>query len=339
MKKTIFVSAVVLVFSTLFIGAAYRGVLHQAAPQEKSEHSEKGWLGVSIQNIDSHLKKSKGLKSEEGAYVYEVLEDGPAYSAGIQEEDVITEFNGKKIEDAEDLQRAVSKTKPGTKINIAVMRDGEKKTFEVTVGKPSRRTPMAFGFKGARPNIEIFRGNMYGLTLKALNEQLGEYFGVPDGKGVLVEEVEKNSTADKAGFKAGDVITQVGKKHVDEVRDIMKALNAYDDGEKADVEVFRKGSKKTLMLEVKEEEDHFGNGFWFNVPSPRHRFNEFRMDMPDMDFDIPDIEMERISPDMDELRMHLDGLKHDLRGQRFELRRKIEWDLKPRLRIWDSKVI
>ncbi len=339
MKKTIIVGAVALVFSALFIGAAYKGALRQAAPQEKSERSEKGWLGVSIQNVDPHLKKSKNLKSEEGAYVYDVLRDSPAYSAGIQEEDVITEYNGKNIGDADDLQRAVSKTKPGTKVSIAVMRDGEKKTFEVTVGKPSRREPMMFGFKGARPNIEIFRGNMYGLTLKALNEQLGEYFGVPEGKGVLVEEVEKNSTADKAGFKAGDVITQVGKKHTVEVRDIMKALNAYDDGEKADVEVFRKGSKKTLSLEVKEEEDHFGSGFWFNTPSPRHRFNEFRMDMPDMDFNIPNIEMERIGPDMDELRMHLDGLRHDLQGQRFELRRKIEQDIKPRIRVWDSKVI
>lgn len=324
--------------SMLFMGATYKGIFYEATPQEKSERSQQGWLGVSIQTVDSHLKKSKGLKNEEGAYVADVVRDSPAYSAGIKEEDVITEVNGKSVRDAEDLQRAISQTKPGTKASIAVMRDGEKKNFEVTIGKSPRRAPMSFGLRGTQPRIEIFGGTMYGFKLKALNEQLGEYFGVPEGKGVLVEEVEKNSTADKAGFKAGDVITQVGKKHVDEVRDITRALNAYDDGEKVGVEVFRKGSKKTLTLEVEEDEDHYGNGFWFNVPSPPHRLNEFQ-DLEDMDFDVPDIEIERIRPHLDELRLNLDELKNNLRGQQFELRRKIERDSKPRIRIKVSNIM
>ncbi|MBI3586893.1 MAG: PDZ domain-containing protein [Ignavibacteriales bacterium] len=338
MKRKIVIGGVLLMISMLFMGAAYRGMFYEVAPQEKSERSQQGWLGVSTQTVDSYLKKSKGLKNEEGAYVTDVVRDSPAYSAGIKEEDVITEVNGKSVGDVEDLQRAISKTKPGTKVSIAVMRDGEKKNFEVTIGKPPRRTSMSFGFGSARPRIEMFGGTMYGLGLKALNEQLGEYFGVPEGKGVLVEEVEKNSTADKAGFKAGDVITQVGKKHVDEVWDITRALNAYDDGEKVDVEVFRKGSKKTLTLEVNEDEDHVGNGFWFNgTPSP-HRLNEFR-DLQEMDFDIPNIEIGRIRPDLDELRLNLDELKNNLRGQQFELRRKIERDSKPRIRIRVSNII
>lgn len=331
MKRTIVIGGVLLLVSMLFVGAA---------PQEKSEKSQRGWLGVSIQSVDSHLKKSKGLKSEEGAYVADVVRDSPAYSAGIKDEDVIIEVGGKEIEDAEDLQRAISQTKPGTKVSIAVMRDGDKKSFEVTIGKAPRKKTMSFGFDGKGPKIvEIFRGNMYGLKLTALNEQLGEYFGVPESKGVLVEEVEKNSIADKAGFKAGDVITQVGKKHVDEVRDIMRALNAYDEGEKVNVEVFRKGSKKTLTLEVEEPEDHEGAGFWFNAPSPPHRMREFHMNMPDIDFDFPDIEIERIRPDLDELRLNLHELRNNLRDRQFEIRRKIERDIKPHIRMRISNII
>jgi C-terminal processing protease CtpA/Prc len=224
------------------------------------------------------------------------------------------------VEDTYDLQRAVSKSEPGTEVSMVVLRKGEKKTLSVTVGKAPRTRSFAFAMpRGGR--VEVFgRSNLQGLRLRELNEQLAEYFGAPEKKGVLVEEVDQESAAGKAGIKAGDVIVQVGKKKIDEIRDVSRALGAFDEGEKVDVEVLRKGARKTVSLEVGEEGDGFGY-------------------VPDIDIRIPRIEIDRIRPDLDELRLDLERMREDPRHDGREIREKIEREIKPRVKIRTSNKI
>ncbi|MEX0735903.1 MAG: PDZ domain-containing protein, partial [Bacteroidota bacterium] len=155
--------------------------------QDRKASSRPGWLGVSIQDITPGLKKSMDLKTDEGALVAEVTEKSPAEEAGVMDGDVILQFGTRQVEDTYDLQRAVSKTEPGTKVSMLVLRKGEKKTLSVTVGKAPRTRSFAFAMpRGGR--VEVFgRSNLQGLRLRELNEQLAEYFGAPEKKGVLVE--------------------------------------------------------------------------------------------------------------------------------------------------------
>lgn len=302
----------------------------QDTKQERKSSSRPGWLGVSIQDITPDLKKSMDLKADEGALVAEVTRKSPAEEAGVQEGDVIVQFGTRQVTDTYDLQRAVSKSDPGSKVSMVIVRKGDKKTLTVTVGKAPR--PSTFAFSTPRgSHIEILRrGGMQGLRLRELNEQLAEYFGAPEKKGVLVEEVEKESPASKAGLKAGDVLVQVGKKKVDEIRDVSRILGAYDEGEKVEIEVLRKGSRQTLSLEVGEEEG--GSGYeWFSHPRP---LREFHMNhMPDIDIRIPRIEVDRMRPDLDELRFRLEDLREDLRNDGREIRQKIEREIKPRIKV------
>ena len=180
-----------------------------------------GWLGVSIQDVTEGLMKDKDLKDRDGAYVSEVVEDSPADSAGIKEGDVITEFNGRMIYDASDLSKAVGRTKPGTKATVVLMRKGEKKNLAVVIQKQPRRRGIATFF-GQAPRVAIFHsaGRMLGLTLMELNEQLAEYFGARKDQGVLVQEVEKGSTGEKAGVKAGDVLMRIGTRSIEDLNDV-----------------------------------------------------------------------------------------------------------------------
>ena len=98
-------------------------------------------------------------------------------------------------------------------------------------------------------------GATLGVTARTLNEQLGKYFGAPNNEGVLVEEVEKGKAGDKAGIVAGDVIIRIGTRTVDKVDDISKELRKLDEGDKIQVEVLRKGSKKSLTVEMMEIEE------------------------------------------------------------------------------------
>jgi serine protease Do len=270
-----------------------------------NDHHRGGWLGVSIQDITSKMAKKKNLKNDDGAYVSDVLDDSPADSAGVKEGDVIVEFNGKTIDDAGDLLRAVQKSRPGTKTTIVVIRDNDKKSMAISIGKP-RRGNHSSGFAFAPPmlpHMPLFgTTRTWGLQLSDLNEQLGEYFGAPNGKGLLVEQVEKKSAGAKAGFKAGDVITKVNKNSIEELRDLSDALEDVEEGDKVEVEVLRKGSNTTLTVEIEDKDD------------PPSSFNFHFENVPDIDGFQPEgiqlrIQRPEVMPDLRNLKMQIDQFK------------------------------
>lgn len=242
----------------------------QGKGEEKREtgNEKHGWLGVSIQDVTPRIAREKGLHVKSGALVNDVTEESPADKAGIREDDVIVEFNGKSVEESDDLQSAVRLAPPGDKANVTLYRGQEKKSLQVTPGKAPRRD-FAFSFRGPRnpgfhpiPRFPMSRSEgMLGLTLGDLNRQLGEYFEAPNGKGVLVQEVEHTSAADKAGFKAGDVIIRAGKQDVESTEDITDALDGVKKGDKVEFGILRKGGQKTITVESDGPEVEGWNGF------------------------------------------------------------------------------
>jgi len=277
-----------------------------------------GWIGIMIQDVSEKLAQKTKLNSEEGAYVSEVLDESPADSAGIKEGDVFVEFNGKKLMDAGDLSKAVEKTLPGTKVSVVIMRKGEKKTIPMVVGTRKEISRRSFKMMPAIPDIRINVGNrLLGLELLPLNEQLGEYFGAPNNEGVLVEEVEKKSAGDKAGCKAGDIIIRVGKKTVYNVEKIQKELQKYEEGDKVEVEVLRKGVKKVLTMEV-EEERSVRKNFFFRTP----HMQKFRTDSFD-DADMR-LEMEELHPELDRVRNEVERISRDLGHRQYEVQWQVD---------------
>jgi serine protease Do len=294
--------------------------------QEKKEKAKKGWLGVSIQDVTEKIAKKNNLSAEEGAYINDVVDNSPADSAGLKEGDVIVKFADRDIYDSDDLVRTVSRISPGTRATVTFLRGGERKSLTVVVGKEKTRRMVGFGV-GSLPRLSFFGGNTLGMRLSNLNEQLGEYFGAPDKHGVLVEEVDDESAAAKAGFKAGDVITRAGKRSVEDVEDVNKELRKHDEGDKVEFEILRKGTKKTLTAEIEEEEE----GQHFNVApkmrmnihpniqifrSPRHS-SQFEFDF---DNDAPWREVQRFKIDGERIREEIQKNKRSLEGN---LRRMI----------------
>ena len=333
----------IIIAVLLCLGAASAGT---AAAQEKNEKKQSKtmrvtastktpWLGVMLKDVTEVTTGSKGKKAtgSKGALVSEVVDDSPAENAGIEDGDVIVEFNGKKIEDASGLVEAVKKSEIGTSVPITVLRDGEKKTLHVEPGRaPKASAPQAFSFStpgvpgtpGApiiprapmapfasmNPHVKIMRAfaggcsGQYGMKLMQLDGQLAEYFGAPNNKGVLVENVKKDSPADKAGFRAGDVLVRAGKKTIEDAGDVRAAFGAYDKGEKLPFEVIRKGARMTLDLEVAEaEEGEEDNMMFFGHPGGM-RIQGMGEDGPeDIDIDV----------DLDGLKGELDDLKDELK--------------------------
>lgn len=272
------------------------------AGEEQKPKQKKGWLGVSIQNVTEKIQRREKLPSDEGAYVSEVVDDSPADSAGLKRGDVIVSFGGKAIYGPEDLSRFVSRTAPGTKAEVVYFRDGVRKDLAVVIGSERRLSSTGYAFAiPSIPRFEVFLGGVtLGVTARTLNKQLGEYFGAPNNEGVLVEEVEKGKPGDKAGLKAGDVILRVGKRAITEVDDISKELRKAEDGDKVEVEVLRKGTRKTFIVEVTEPDEmplHFRDMKRRIRVAPRGDILEWRSDIDDEDAATEDFR-----EDLDEIR-------------------------------------
>lgn len=240
----------------LFATASCGNVPHHASHVMMAAAGERGWLGVAVQDVTPRLARKKDLKVEEGAYVTRVEEDSPAEDAGIREGDVIVQLNGKNIHDSDALMDAVRATKPGTNVSIIVVRGDERTTLQATIERRpgfSRTFSFAIPPMPPVPHVRVYRSAaVYGLHVETLTKQLADYFGAPDRRGVLVKSVRRGSSAERAGFKAGDVILRVGHEPVAHVDDLLDALDEYKDGETVDVEILRKGSRERLTLTIKE---------------------------------------------------------------------------------------
>lgn len=276
------VLASLLFFLPFLFGGAINGYA------EDKEPSKQGWLGVSTSDMTPRLARSMNVKTTEGALVNGVMKDSPAEEAGIKEDDIIVEFSGARISDADDLRKAVRRTKPGTEVPVVVSRNDERKSLTATLEKASNGiTEMEIPRVPDVPHVRIMPPHVmvspfmdaYGLRVRDLNKQLGMYFGAPRGRGVLVEEVEEGSPADSAGFKAGDVIVRVQDEDVARATDIREALEDLKEGQTASIEVIRKGSSQKLSLRMEES---LGEGTRFRshfYEIPDFDSHEFRQEM------------------------------------------------------------
>lgn len=285
------------------------------------KESDGAWLGVMLQDMTAKLAKKMEVKTETGALVNSVTEDSPAEKAGIKDDDIVVEFNGKRITGSNDLVEAVGDAKPGASVDVVVERKDGKQTFKVTLGeRPEKFDVLRIAPPEAPRAFSIFEGSgTYGLTLRTLNRQLGEYFGAPNGHGVLIEEIRKKSPAQKAGFKAGDVIVKVGSETVESVREVRSALEDYAKGDKVTFEVIRKGERTSVSLEIEEKQ----HGSMFNV-EPFHSGEDLDINLQE----IPEVRRESFHMNMEKLSRDLKKMGKTLKENLLELKEKLRHNLR-----------
>jgi serine protease Do len=196
-------------------------------PQLKaSGHVTRGWLGVVIQGVSPELAEELNLADTKGALVSKVSEDGPAAKAGIQERDVIREFDGHPVNEFSDLPRIVASTPIDKKVEIVVTRDGKQVTLHPKIAlleEPELQKT------SATPPSEPGGAKSFGLAVQNLDRDIAKQLGLPDTKGVVVTDVDPMGPASEAGIRAGDVIIEVDRQEVKDAGTLQKALAKSDD--------------------------------------------------------------------------------------------------------------
>src|ERR1700686_3888134 len=228
------------------------------------------YLGVDIADVSPERLEELKLKEEHGAEVTMVDQDAPAGKAGLHEHDVIVSLNGTAVESAAQLRRMIKETPPGRVVSLGISRDGQPLTIKVQLA--DRQKSMAWEPKShvdmpkmpQMPNMPDFdlpvsvvvvhSSARSGLMVENISPQLGEFFGVKGGNGVLVRSVEKGSRGDKAGFRAGDVIVKVNNQQIRETSDFTHAIRSSP-GAGVSVTVMRDKREQNLTLTLPDKKD------------------------------------------------------------------------------------
>jgi predicted metalloprotease with PDZ domain len=224
-----------------------------------------GRLGVRLKDVNAEKARDLKLPGEYGALVESVDADSAAAKAGLREGDVIVEFAGERVRSVAQLQRLIRETPAGRAVSLQVIRDGQARTLSA---KLQPRTNQ-FYFRTPEiniPEINIAPGPFYrrfdfpfdserpslGISGDELTTQLASYFGVKQGKGVLVREVVVGSPAATAGLKAGDVIVAVDGKDVATVAELRNALEikSGEEKRKLNLTIVRDRHEQTVPVEL-----------------------------------------------------------------------------------------
>ena len=263
-------------------------------------------LGLVITDLNENDKKE--LEVSDGAKVMHVLEDSQAEKAGFKENDVIVGFEGEKIDGAEELNDIVEAIEGEKNVSLSIIRDGSKKNIKATI-KPHEKgkhyslkiigegdgnmwtweTSENGGEDGGEHKVMIkefvetpgghsfsfgmggnSKGGFLGVMTDNISKQMLEYFEVDHG--VLIKEIVNSSPAKRAGLKAGDIITFIEDRKIEDYSDLTRTISFYNPGEEVEIDFVRKGSKKSVDVKLAKKKhnkgfihEKSGNSFFFDT--------------------------------------------------------------------------
>lgn len=306
-------------------GGAYAFSLATDSGFAGEEENTGAYLGVDITDVTPERLSALKLKDERGVEVTMVDQDAPAGKAGLKEHDVILTMNGTNVESGAQLRRMIRETPAGRVVTFGVTRDGQPLTIKVQLADKHKSMSWASKekeFKFEMPDmpnmpdfdlpvsvVVVHSSMRSGLMVENITPQLGDFFGVKNGKGVLIRSVEKGSRAEKAGFRAGDVIVRVNEQSVQDTSDFSHALHSSSTGT-VTVGIIRDKKEQNLSLPLPDRKDS-GNFF-------------------EETFDAPDVDAEEVQVNLSKMREEIAQVRPQMQYAIQESRRAVE-QLRPQI--------
>ena len=204
----------------------------------------RGWLGVSIQDVDEGMAKALKLKNRNGAIISQVMKDSPAEDAGVKEQDVIIEVDGEKVNDSSNLKNLISSGRPNDKTKLTVIRDGHKKNLIVTLGLRPGEKELAETYRYGEKRFDIL-----GLRVEKYESATGAVANANEG--VRVVEIKSGSPADYENIQRGDIIIEIGKNSILDDNEYENTLQEYSEGDTIMLRILRGGSPHYIAFEIK----------------------------------------------------------------------------------------
>jgi serine protease Do len=219
-------------------------------PQLRTGKVTRGVIGISVKPfpLDKDIAEAMGLKNGEGAVVETVDPSQPAAKAGLEPGDVVIEYNGRPVKDSDSLVAMVVATKPGTSVPVAVLRDRQRKTLNITVGELDLEAEQG---RSARRNDteQAPTTTDLGMSLEAITPEVARELEVPSGQGgAVVTNIERDSPAFVGGVRPGDVILKIDRTPVTSLAQVTRELQRVAAGTPVFITVWRDTQQVFLIL-------------------------------------------------------------------------------------------
>ena len=221
--------------------------------------TRRGWLGVRIQEVNSEIAESLGLDKAVGALVAGVNPDGPAANSGLDAGDVIIKFDGQDIETMRDLPKIVANTGPDKVVDVVVLRDGKEIVFQVKIGR--LETSVADATDNEEPDsVDPEKQESIlalGMELSVMTDELRQQYNIKDDlEGVVVTNVDRNSSAADKGIVPGTVIVEVSQTDVKTPDDVLRRIDKLKkDGRPSALLLLATGTGELRFIAVRIEKE------------------------------------------------------------------------------------
>ena len=193
----------------------------------------RGWLGVSIQNIDSNMEKVLHLDSHNGVLLSDVFTNSPAEKGGLLPHDIIMGINNKRVDNSAQLKNLISAERPEETISIKILRDSKKRTLEIKLGSRPSQKDLISGNLNSNDQFDI-------LGFSVENHETG----------VIIIDVEKKSNSGKQNIKHGDIIVAIGRNEIQSVNNYNKTISKYSLGDIIMLRIIRNGNARYVAYEI-----------------------------------------------------------------------------------------
>ncbi|MCX5852267.1 MAG: Do family serine endopeptidase [Deltaproteobacteria bacterium] len=204
---------------------------------------ERGWLGVSLQDVPFDKLKALKLETTKGAYVVEVVKGGPASRAGVKADDVILTMDGKDIEDSSTFRNLIAATSIGKEVTFGILRDGVMLSLTVKIGAP----------EDAVKAMTVSMKERLGVDVRPISENEIQKYGMDQGQGIAIKWLEPSGPMAKAGFEIDDLVMRVNNQPIDGVENFASLASALEPGKEAVMLVIdhRTGRSGYIKVEVR----------------------------------------------------------------------------------------
>ncbi len=216
---------------------------------ELVEHGRvrRGLLGVQIRDLNPLLAEAMGLETKDGVLISEVMEGRAADKGGVKEEDIVLEINGEKVHDSTELKSIIGRTAPGSKVELLVLRDGDKKRLGVVL---EALTEEVLASARSERGEAVDPGRL-GLALQELTPELADRLGYDeDEEGVVITRVRAGSEAARRGLQRGLLITGINRTRVRSLDEYQEALEAIEPGEAFALRVQSQSDKRLIAMRM-----------------------------------------------------------------------------------------
>jgi len=298
------------------------------------------WLGVGINDLDKAERSELGVPRKYVVYVNTVHDGSPAEEAGIEVGDIIVSINGEEVEDTSGLIEMMQDVEPFTEVEVRLYRDGSEITKRAVLGIRPRKyvwttdelddlTIDLDGLEGLAALGEL--GDLFvprfdvgyawggkgrlGVYVDDLGEGLAEYFKVPGGKGVLVEDIVDGGAAEKAGIHAGDVIIEIDGESVGDTDELSKAISEMQGDAPTPIVIVRNGETITVEATVEKADESIvrtpGKGVYIYGDDKARALIEAYGDGAELKKEVLEEQMKELKEALEELREELDQIRED----------------------------